>query len=832
MTPARYARLRELFLAARELPAAAQATFVQQQTAGDDELAQALQQLLRNDAADADFLATPALGRDFALPDPDALHAQALPPGAPERFGTYRLLGVLGQGGMGIVYRALQQLPPREVALKVLKPGLADAQHLARFRFEVEALGRLQHVGIAAIHDAGTFDQGAGPQPYLAMELVDGRPLLEHADRAHLDRAARLRLVAQIADAIQHAHQRGIVHRDLKPANVLVDATGQPKVLDFGIATARDAGDVDVTRTTDARTLLGTLPYMSPEQLGAERRAVDTRTDVWSLGVLAFQLLTGRLPFVFDGLSPLQAARVVTEQTPPTPGDVDARLRGDVSTIVATAMAKDPERRYASAGEFAADVRRFLAHEPIAAKPPGTWTRIALFARRHRALVLGATSTVLALGIGLFATLRALDDARGAWSVAENRRVVAETQAQRADAVRGFVLGMLTRIDPRAGDGDNGADRLLAAAARELESRFAAHPDLEGELRLVLGGVLRMFGRYDEARRQVDASVALYTQQDGAAAPTTLGARCEQLELQLRRNDPAAVTTVQQLILDCERVLGADHERTLACRHAHVRCLLGTGRYADAAAAMPPLLAASARLPELPPELRLDLALTHADCLLANGDSQGAHDALVACVADSRSRLGDADPTTIDAMQSLALLLLGHGAVDRAAPLLEEVRRHHAARLPAAHPLVLQCEHNLGLLAVDQGRNDDAIAHLRRAAEGRLLVFGPGDMHRLTSLLSLANALGGAGRASEAAPVFEEVLQALGDGLPGKPWFLPTTRGYRAMNHARLGDTTRAITELEACIAELESLEGADSARPTRFRDVLKTIRQRERAPR
>jgi len=833
VTPERYAKLRELFLAARELPAEARAEFVSTSCAGDADLASALRRLLHTSATPDPFLAEPALGAGFALPDPAALQSHALPPGSPTHFGTYRLLAILGHGGMGIVYRALQQSPPREVALKVLKPGLADAEHLARFRFEVEALGRLQHVGIATIHDAGTFDAGAGPQPYLAMELVDGAPLLEHATTAALDDVRRVQLMARIADAIQHAHQRGIVHRDLKPANVMVDGAGQPKVLDFGISAARDAGDLGVAGSGEAKALPGTLPYMSPEQLDSQGRAVDTRTDVWSLGVVTFELLTGRLPFAVEGRSPREAARLLNTTEPPSLGDVEPRFRGDLAAIVATALAKDPERRYAGAGEFAADLRRFLAHEPIAARAPGAWQRLLLFTRRHRTLVVGAASTLIAMLVGLIATMRALDDARAAWEVAETRRIAATTQAERAEAVRGFVLGMLAKLDPRADTGDNGADRLLAAAAREIESRFTAHPDLEGELRLVLGGVMRLFGRFDEALANVDASIAICARQHGDDAPATLAARCERLKILLNRDDLATtLAALEPLLADCERVLGRDDERTLGCRHALARCMLATGRFADAAAALAPLLEVVGRRQDLPSQLRLDAELTRIDCLVADGDIQGAHQGLVDCVADSRRRLGDNDPTTVDAIQSLATLLLSQGAHARAAPLLEEVRRHHAVRLPATHPRVLQSEQNLGVLAVEQGRLDEGIAHFRRAVDGRTLVFGPSNPHRLTSLLSLANALGRAGRSAEAVPAYDEVLTAVGDGLPGKPWFRSTARAYAALNHARLGDYELAIRELEACIAEIEGIEGQDSARAERFREYLAQVQQRQREPR
>ena len=828
MTPAQYARLRELFLAARELGPDARAAFVDALGADDAALRTQLARLLAADAERTPFLAAPALGEGFAVPAPERLQASDLPPGQPEHFGSYRLLGVLGQGGMGIVYRAMQLSPPREVALKVLKPGNLDGPHLARFRFEVEALGRLQHPGIAAIHDAGTFDQGAGPQPFLAMELVDGKPLLDHAREARLDRASRVRLLAAIADAIQHAHQRGVVHRDLKPANVLVDGRGQPKVLDFGIAAARDGDAVDVTRTTNATQLLGTLPYMSPEQLGSDRRAIDTRTDVYSLGVTAYELLAGQRPFALDGLSLVQAARLITETAPRPLGALDASLRGDLDTIVAMAMAKSPEQRYGSAGDLAADLRRWLAHEPIAAQPPGNLHRLRLFTRRHRALVVGTASTALALLLGLLATMRALSEAQTARDLAQTRLVAATTSAERAEAVRSFVLSMLGKLDPRGGEGDTGIDRVLASATRELERHFTAHPDLEAELRLVLGGVLRLFGRYAEAQTQIAASVALRTQEFGVAAPATLEARSELVKV-LRDHDrlAEALAMLEPLLADCDRVFGPDDARTLACRHLDARCRLIVNDLAGAEQRLQPLLSAIERVPTLPPELRVDVQMTLADSHLARGDTMAAHRILTACLAESRSHLGEDDPTTIDVATALATLLLGTEAAELAAPLLEQVRRHHTARLPAAHPRLLQCEHNDGMLASARGDFEAAADHFRTASDGRAVVFGPRHVRRISSLLSGANALARTTRNAEAARWFDEVLEAIGDGVPSQPWLRASARGWSAINQARLGNLEFAVAELRASIAELEALEGPDSPRVERFRPLLEPLLER-----
>jgi serine/threonine protein kinase len=303
----------------------------------------------------------------------------------PASIGPYRVLRRLGRGGMGVVYLAEQSQPHREVAIKLVV-GQHDPALLTRFRREADALARLPHTGVARVFDVGS-DAG---RPYLVMEYINGELLSRHA--TSLTRERRLELLARIADAVEHAHGRGVVHRDLKPSNILVDADGQPKVLDFGIALLNEVGAESLTATG---TLLGTPAYMSPEQALGDR-VIDARADVYALGVLGYELLTDRLPLPIAGLTPLQALRVVGEHTPPPLSRMDPSLRGDLETVFEKALAKDPSLRYASAGAFADELRRFLAREPIHAHRPGTLHGTDAVGRRVRKAVrAGATARVL-----------------------------------------------------------------------------------------------------------------------------------------------------------------------------------------------------------------------------------------------------------------------------------------------------------------------------------------------------------------------------------------------------------------------------------------------------
>src|SRR5262245_15314445 len=326
----------------------------------------------------------------------DALFSDA--PLTDRRYGSYRPIRLLGRGGMGAVYEAEQDNPRRIVALKIIKPGLTSPKLVRRFQQESEALGRLQHPGIAQIYEAGTAETPFGPQPYFAMELIRGEALLEYVDSHHFTARQKLELMARICDAVEHAHQRGIIHRDLKPGNILVDEVGQPRILDFGVARAIDR-DLPSTRQTEAGQLIGTLAYMSPEQVLADPLDLDTRSDVYALGVILYELLTNRQPYNTTG-GFYEVAQAIQEQDPTSLGSIDRAYRGDVETIVAKAVEKDKTRRYGSVAALAADIRRHLLDEPIAARPPSAAYHFQKFARRHKAFVAGVAAVFVVLVVG------------------------------------------------------------------------------------------------------------------------------------------------------------------------------------------------------------------------------------------------------------------------------------------------------------------------------------------------------------------------------------------------------------------------------------------------
>ncbi len=399
-------RVRSLFHQAVVLPPEERMVFLESACAGDPGLRAEVEGLL---ACDANFteetgegLLKSPLVRLPELPAGAGGEPAAWLTGPRVQVRHYRIVSRIAEGGMGAVYEAEQDSPRRTVALKVVRPGLASPDLLKRFTHEVQILGRLHHPGIAQVYEAGLADDG---QPFFAMEFIRGLPLDEYANRHGLDLIARVDLVARVCDAVQHAHNQGIVHRDLKPANILVDETGQPKVLDFGVARATDVDPLTVAGLTQTGQLLGTPNYMSPEQITANPATIDQRADVYALGVILFELAAHRLPFHLENRPLAEAARVIVEQDPPKLGSLNPELRGDVETMVAKALEKDPARRYAAAADLAADLRRWLAQEPILARPPSALYHLRKFARRHKALVAGSVATALALIVGLIGTI-------------------------------------------------------------------------------------------------------------------------------------------------------------------------------------------------------------------------------------------------------------------------------------------------------------------------------------------------------------------------------------------------------------------------------------------
>ncbi|MEM1450352.1 MAG: tetratricopeptide repeat protein [Planctomycetota bacterium] len=497
----RHRRAGELFLEVCDLPHDERLPRVDAACGDDAQLRALVLELLAADETEDGRFDEPVI-------EIDGLDLPAAPRD-PDAIGPYRILGRLGQGGMGIVYDAEQEHPARRVALKVLGSSFAGPELLRRFEFEARVLGRLKHPGIAQIYEAGTADVAGRDVPYFAMELVEGRPLVA-AVLAERPVGERLELVARIADAVHHAHQRGVVHRDLKPSNVLVTDDGWPKVVDFGVATVTEADVTIGTRLTTPGEIIGTLAYMSPEQVRGDVAAVDTRSDVYALGVILYELLTGELPHAVRGEALAVAARRLQEDDPTRPSAHDPRLAGDVETIVLKALERDPERRYASAEELGNDLRRFLRHEPIEARPPTLRYQLRRAARRHRALfAAGGVLAVVVVTASIVSTTL-MFRAMGAEGDAKRELARANEKADSARRVAALMVELFQSSDPETSQGaPRTAQEILEDGAERVLGSLRNEPEIRAELLDAIGQAFMGLALFDPARVHLEQSLEL-----------------------------------------------------------------------------------------------------------------------------------------------------------------------------------------------------------------------------------------------------------------------------------------------------------------------------------
>ncbi len=473
MTPDRFELVQRIFEEAAATDAAAREQLLARRCAGDPALLEEVRSLLEFQSRGGSSFLDPEevrrIARDEAVDDPP------LPKGT--RLGDYTIERVLGHGGMGIVYLAHQENPRRTVALKVLRASMFGSSALRRFEHEAQVLGMLQHPGIAQIFEAGAAEMGRGPQPYIAMELVDGPTLLKHAAQQPLDVRGRLELMARVCDAVHHAHQRGVIHRDLKPGNILVDHAGQPKVLDFGVSRAADP-DLRATINTSAGQLIGTLSYMSPEQALGDPEQIDVRSDVYSLGVVLFELLSGQLPYDIRTKTIPEAARILHDTEARRLGSVERRLRGELDLIAGKALERDKSRRYQSAAELADDIRAHLAGAPISARQDSALYVLSKFVRRHALVSALAGAFVVSVSVlGVYSTIQAYRAGESARAElmerlkAQKALELANEQTQRADRAADDAVRQL-----RASNIERG--RLIGAGGSMLLAEDAIWPAL------------------------------------------------------------------------------------------------------------------------------------------------------------------------------------------------------------------------------------------------------------------------------------------------------------------------------------------------------------------
>ena len=781
MDSATWRRVRALFEEAVELPPAARAAFLDSREPESAVRAE-VEALLAADAApEAERFASAA----DALAPVLAARAESAPPGT--RLGSYRIVREIATGGMGTVYAAEQESPRRLVALKTVRTGFSTAEAERRFRYESEVLARLRHPGIAQIFEAGVVAGPDGrPLPFFAMEYVENaKSILEHARESRLPVSARLDLFVRVCDAVRHAHERGVIHRDLKPGNVLVDAAGQPKIIDFGVARATQADDAGgrslVTRVGE---IVGTLQYMSPEQFSGNPDDVDTLSDVYALGVLLYELLTGKQPHDLARKPITEAARIVREESPARPSAHFPALAGDLDWILLKALERDKAQRYASAFDLAEDVRRHLRHEPVSAGPPSTVYRIRKFVRRHRLAVGAAALLFLAIVAGSFGTLVGLVRARERAREATLAQATAEKEAAKKTRVNEFFRDMLRAVDPGNAGRDVLVKDVVDRAAERIEGSFAQDPEIEAEIRGTIGNVYLGLGLSREAEPHLRAAAAAL-----------------------------------------EKARGAGHPETLMAANNLASVFLSTGRIEEAEAEWRRLLGiARASLGE-DDIMTLDL-LANLSVALRNLDRPEEAEPLCRESLERSIRvLGEADPATLTSYSNLASVLQALGRLDEAESVARRALESCRRALGEESVDTLLAMHNLASILRQRGRSDEAEPLVREAAGIARRVLGPTHPDTLTILASFLSVLRFLKSYDEAEAVARELVAGREARLGPDD---PETLTGRSQLAAILRDLEKYDAASEALGDSAERMRravGDDDARSLEIRSVLASVR-------
>jgi eukaryotic-like serine/threonine-protein kinase len=646
-------------------------------------------------------------------------------------IGSYHLLELIGEGGMGEVWLADQKHPVRRrVALKLIKLGMDTREVVARFESERQALALMDHPAIAKVFDAGSTSQG---RPYFVMEYVAGTPITNYCDKHKLTTRDRLNLFLRVCDGVQHAHQKAIIHRDLKPSNILVtevDGSPVPKIIDFGVAKAISHRLTAETMFTQLGAIVGTPEYMSPEQADSAGVDIDTRTDVYSLGVILYELLVGALPLELRKLPFDEMLRMLRDKDTPRPSTkvrtlgeqsitnaqnrrteaatLSRQLRGDLDAIALKALEKDRSRRYGTPSELAADIGRYLQNEPVTARPANIGYRARKYIRRHRLAVVVVSGLVLMLVC--FAIMQAF----------QIRRITRERD--RADRITSFMTGMFKVSNPTESRGNKVTAReILDKASRDIRTGLAKDPELQAQMMNVMGTVYFNLGLYLEAHPLLGRALEIRTRVLGPEHIDTLKSMNNLGTVLDDEGRYAEAERLHRQVLEVRtRVLGPDHEDTLASMNNLANSLGEQGRYADAEKLFRQAVDIENRV--FGPENKNttgsqeDLAITL--------DEEGKYveaEKLEREVIDVRGRvLGREHPYTLRSMSNLGATLTHMGKYEEAEKLDREVLEIQRRVLGPEHPDTAATIYNLANIASHLGRRDEALSLLREALDDRL----------------------------------------------------------------------------------------------------------------
>ncbi len=731
----------------------------------------------------------------------------------------FEVLGRLASGGMATVYTARQLSPRREVAVKVIHDHLAQTSASRRFLFESELLATLRHPGIAQVFSAGTTSAPDGRElPYFVMELIhEARPISQYCQEAALSQAEVLDLFLRVCDAVGFGHQRGVIHRDLKPSNVLIDQDGSPKLIDFGIARSLEAADSDrVTLDVDRTRLIGTLNYMSPEQCESTDK-VDTRSDVYALGVMLFELLTGQLPHDLRGL-PLPEAVRRKQQVEPRPASaVTPRVDADLTSILAMSLEIDPDRRYRAADALADDVRRYLKGEPVRARELTTTYQLRKLAARHRTAVVTAGCFVLTLMGGIVATTWfALAATRAEHDAVERQgelEQVVQFQRAQLEAIdvaamgasirqalvgRGLVIDDINFTNLAA---DVLEESLLAPTHAAINAQFADRPVLHAEMLYVFAETMNKLGTPRRAEEMVSQAYDLRSQTLGPDHPDTLSAA---LAL-------GAMLNTLGRYDDAIEVLSETHARlvessgeldlsTLRALNALGNAYENAGRFREAEDAR--LRTLEGLRATVGPDHDLALvALNNLGVLRAVQGNLAGAEAAWRELLERRERIGGPDSDQyLAVLNNIGLLLAEQGDLEESAEVLERVLVGYRKRFGDTHPKTLSALVGLGGVYEEMGEFESALAYYVAGYEGRLERLGPDDPRTVMVRTHHAALLVRMGRAEESIPVLSEVLAWQREHIGERNGQTLYTRYSLARAHRALAHPERAVALLEEAV--------------------------------